>query len=178
MMPETEKKQAGLPLGRFIGWLLLVACLAGIPAVLVFTAVSRFYQVAEDELAFNLKMHMQQATSEAMRSTSQEEFWCRHLHQKFVEFMEANASAAVVIEWLHDQRRLFPGEIDFIFWDDKGNQLAKTFVSEFSEAEWREVFWTLSDFGPYLMNVPYRNPKLGNIETARKIGRASCRERV
>lgn len=169
MMPETEKKQAGLPLSRFIGWLLLVTCLAGIPAVLVFTAVSRFYQVAEDELAFKLKMHMQQATSEAMRSTSQEEFWCRHLHQKFVEFMEANASAAVVIDWLHAQHRLFPGEIDFIFWDDKGNQLAKTFASDFSEAEWREVFWTLSDFGPYLMSVPYRNPKLGNIETTRRI---------
>ncbi len=169
MMPEKNEKQALQPFGRFMGWLLLVACLAGIPAILVFTAASRFYQVSEDELAFKLKMHMQQATNEAMRNTSQEEFWCRHLHQKFVEFMETNASAAVVIEWLHDQRRLFPEEIDFIFWDGNGNQLTKTFTSDFSEAEWREVFWTLSDFGPYLMNVPYRNPQRSNIETARRV---------
>ncbi len=169
MMPEKNEKRASLPLSRFMGWLLLVACLAGIPAVLVFMAVSRFYQVAEDELAFNLKMHMQQATNEAMQNTSQEEFWCRHLHQKFVDFMEKNASSTEVIEWLQDQRRIFPGEIEFIFWDDNGNQLAKTFKSDFSEPEWSEVFWTLSDFGPFLMNVPYRNRKPTNIETARRV---------
>ncbi len=169
MMPENNQKQASLPFGRFMGWLLLIACLAGIPAVLVFTAVSRFYQVAEEELAFSFKMNMQRATNEAMRNTSQEEFWCRQLHQKFVDFMERNASATEVIEWLHGQRRLFPGEIEFIFWDDKGNQLAKTFESEYSEADWRTVFWTLSDFGPYLMNVPYRNREQGNIETTRRV---------
>ena len=169
MMPEKKQELESLPLSRFIGWLLLVACLAGIPAVLVFTAVSRFYQVTEDELAFNLKMHMQQATNEAIRNTSQEEFWCRHLHQKFTGFMETNASSAEVIEWLQSQRRLFPGEIEFIFWDDNGNQLAKTFESEYSEADWRTVFWTLSDFGPYLMPLPYRNRQAGNIETARRV---------
>ncbi len=152
-----------------MSWLLLVACLAGIPASLVFIAATRYYQVAEDELAFKLRMQMQQATNEAMRSTSQEEFWCRHFHQQFDKFVEQDASATTVIAWLHSQREQFPGEFEFIFWNGEGRQLAMTFNSEYSEAEWYEVFGVLTSFGPFLMDVPYRNLIKGSIEVAKKV---------
>ncbi len=169
MTSETINKNAGFSGNRLLGWLLLVTCLAGIPAALVFMATARSYQVAEDELAFNLRMQMQQATCEAMRSTSQEEFWCRYFHEKFVEFKDAGASTTEIIGWLNAQRQIFPGEFDFVFWDETGRQLAMTCKGGYSEAEWREVFWVLSSYGPFITNISYRGRVKGDIETVRRI---------
>ncbi|HNX76363.1 MAG TPA: SpoIIE family protein phosphatase [Candidatus Rifleibacterium sp.] len=154
---------------RLLRWLLLVACLVGIPATLVFTAATRYYQVAEEELAFNLRMQMQQVSNDAIRHTSQEEFWCRHFHEKFVEFRDANASPAVIISWLQEQRRQFTGEFDFIFWDKTGSQLAKSFSGQYSDEDWHEVFGVLSNFGAFLTQISYRNVIKGRMATARKV---------
>ncbi len=167
MMPETET-------GKFSGrlllhWLLLIGCLVGIPAALVFIATTRYYQVAEDELAFNLRMQVQHISNEAVRCTSQEEFWCRHFHEKFVEFRDTNATASEIISWLQQQRQIFTGEFDYIFWDNTGQQLAMTFSSPFSRAEWQEIFALLSSYGPSLMQSSYRHSFKGDIKTARKI---------
>ncbi|MDD3146161.1 MAG: hypothetical protein PHD82_02565, partial [Candidatus Riflebacteria bacterium] len=167
-MSEKAKNKAVFG-SRLLSWLLLIACLAGLPAALVFTTMARFYQVAEDELAFNLRMQMQQATDEALRNTSQEEFWCRHFHEKFVEFKDSAAEPGEIIAWLNSQRKLFPDEFEFGFWDATGKQLAMTLKSEYSNDEWREVFGVLCSYGPFLMPVNYSKKLGGSIEIARKV---------
>lgn len=168
-MNAENHKTAMISGKRLLGWLLLVACLVGIPASLVFIAADRYYSVVEDELMFNLRMKLQQAASEAVLNTSQEEFWCRLFHEKFIEFSDRNASAAEIISWLDGQRKLFNHEFDFIFWDDKGQRLAQTFKSDYSAAEWQQVFFVMSSFGPFISSVPYAGKYHGDIEVVRKV---------
>ncbi|NCB37277.1 MAG: HAMP domain-containing protein [Erysipelotrichia bacterium] len=150
-------------------WAITTICLVGIPAVLVFVTTARYFSVIEEDLKFEFKMKLQQATNEATRHVNQEKFWCRHFHEKFGEFAAANTSLTHIIHWLERQRQVFDNEFDFIAWDPDGNQKAMTFNSTFSQDEWRKVFYLTNAFFSSPWVFSYKNKIESDIEKVREI---------
>ncbi|EKD83614.1 MAG: hypothetical protein ACD_39C00565G0002, partial [uncultured bacterium] len=166
MKQITENNSITARSRHLLRWLLAVLCLTGVPAALVFFAVFRFYTVSEEELKFSIKTQLQRAANEASLSVDQESFWCRTYLEKFNTFEQEKAEPAVVLAWLEQQQKLFPGEFEFIAWSPDGKELIKTFTDEYSSAEWLEVF-------NYFCANPGMQARFPNrecdIATARKI---------
>lgn len=154
---------------KIIAWLLTIVCLVGIPASLLSFSTIRYYSVIEEELQFDLKMKLQQATNEAIRNISQEEFWCRLFFEKINEFRSAKTPIADIIVWLKQQKELFPDDIDFVVWEPGGKQLAMSFTSEYSTEEWHEVISIISSNAG--LGAPSKNfgKTDAKIENARKV---------
>lgn len=147
-------------------WLLVVLCLAGVPAALVYFSVYRFYTVSEDELKFKIKAELQQAANEAVGSLDQEAFWCQLFYEQFSDFEKEKTEPAGVLIWLADLQKQFPGEFEFIAWNADGKELQKTFKDEYSQNEWLEVFNYLSAYPG--LQVSYTSRK-NDITVVRKI---------
>lgn len=168
MMQTAENNSIASRSRRLFRWLLMILCLTGIPATLVFFAVFRFYAVVEDEIKFKLKTQLQRATNEAVGSLEQEVFWCRLFYEKFRSFEKEGTEAGQILSWLEEQQRLFPDEFEFIAWTTAGAEIKKTFSDEHSSEEWLEVFKILSSY-PIMGNPGLYEKSNGNIEVARKI---------
>lgn len=154
---------------KIVTWLLTIACLVGIPAALLSVSTIRYYSVIEEELQFDLKMKLQQATNDAIRNISQEEFWCRLFFEKINEFRSAKTCIEDIIVWLKQQKALFPDDIDFIVWEPGGKQLSMSFISEYSTEEWHEVISIISSNGG--LGAPSKNfgKADAKMEIARKV---------
>lgn len=130
--------------GRLLRWLLVVFCLTGVPAALVFFAVYRYYTVSEDEVKLGVKAQLQRAANDAAGVVDQEVFWGRLFFEQFSAFEREKTGAGEILGWLGMIQKQFPGAFEFIAWSRDGKELAKTFSDSFSAEEWRQVFYYFS----------------------------------
>jgi HAMP domain-containing protein len=145
MKNKSENNSFTSRSGRLLRWLLAALCLVGVPAALVFFAVYQFYQSSEDDLQLNVKAQLQRAASEAVAALDQEIFWSRLCFEQFSTFEFEKFEPEKVLAWLGEMQKLFPGEFAFIAWSRDGKQLAKTFNDEYSNEDWLQVFYYLSE---------------------------------
>jgi len=156
-------------LRKVFSWFLTMLCLVGIPAGLTFFATIRYYSVLEDQQRFALKSLSQQAADEAIRSSNQEQFWCRMFFEQFNKFRESDKELSEAVTWTHEIRRTFPQDIEFIAWKSDGRILQQTFHSEFSPADWQHVIASIARFGGINSNYAGFGLQTPDISIARQV---------
>lgn len=152
-----------------MAWLLTLACLAGIPGILVFMATSRYYLVREDENIFELKMKLQQSANQAMSSKNSEQFWCRHFYDQFKIFRQEHTSYEEMKAWVYQQRKTYQNEFELISWNAAGEQTDITFETEFSKDDWQKILRTLASIYYLARQKPPGIEAKEYQETAKKI---------
>lgn len=124
----------------FFAWLLLSFCFAGLPAALIYTAISRYLQTIENERQVDLRVRVQQALNEATGGIHQEKFWCRMFSEKFVDFENAQTSREEIIAWIEECKTRFPGVFEYLVWNQQGIVVAGRGLADRSPSELSEVF--------------------------------------
>lgn len=120
-----------------IVWLLMAACFVGIPAALIYQAIDRHCQLAEHELANELKLDLQRALTEAAEGIKIEHY----IAQRFDEQLQLLASKnnRAVIKWLNKERTAFANRFDYLIWEKSGKIIAKTNDANTHSQAWKEV---------------------------------------
>jgi hypothetical protein len=165
-MQKTDK--VNIDWRRLLAWLLTIACLVDIPAILVAFSTQRYYSVVEDEIEFALKTELQQATNEASRSVNQEEFWCRTMFEQFNSFRDSKSGLATISEWLRQQKNTFQDEIDYIVFNSQGIIKEISFQSQYSVTEWQTAISTVANICGFSVIKSLKDPPK-NLELARKM---------
>lgn len=154
----------------FFVWLATAACLAGVPAVIIFVGLVSHWQLKENRLEAEIKLKLQQAAVDSAYMINQERYWCLFLREKFRSFNLNRKPAEDIISWLSEQKEQHEDLFEFLVWDKSGFIAYKTFETPYTQAQWYQVFLSSVINVRHRRNIDYVTPRSEpDIETVRKV---------
>ncbi|GAB4277126.1 MAG: hypothetical protein Kow0029_19690 [Candidatus Rifleibacteriota bacterium] len=150
-------------------WFTICLFLAGVPAIILFSAIQRHLNLEEEIHRQTLHSYLMQALVQAEQSINQEAFWCMFFQKKHKEFVNADSSAAEIEKWMRKTRARFDNAFDYLHWDTEGNIVDITFETEYSAEDWKEVFKTLCFHYPRSSMINYSRKFKPNVEVTKKV---------
>lgn len=150
-------------------WLAICTFLAGVPALIIFSTISRHLSLNEKVHQRQINSELKQAIVQARLNVDQETFWCKLFAEQYLKFEKEKVPAEKVEKWMANARHSFNNDFNYLCWDNQGNTLKRTFASEHSEDEWKEVFKTLATNFAFHGNISYSRKYKPNIEVTRKV---------
>lgn len=167
-MNSKNKNYNTYSIRSLVAWILMAIFLVGIPAVLSFFAVNRYFTMDEQNSLFDYKMRHQQLINNAKQAKNEEDFFGRFFYENFAKLGSKNITVGPLITWMHNQKKAFDNEIDFIVWNSSGKIQDKTFETEYNEAEWKSVHDILLYYAPYFASNGIHYSKLrGRVDLDR-----------
>lgn len=150
-------------------WLTFCLLLGGVPAIILYSTISRHLSLLENDHFFSARDRVNQAAVQSRLNADQETYWCRFFHSNQQKFFEAKAEPEQVISWLSRIKLNFDDEFDFLAWDRTGKVVKQTFSSQHSAEEWQKVFRTLARYYPLARQIDYAMKMEPDVEAAKKI---------
>ena len=126
---------------RYIIWIITAICFTGIPVTLIYLSTYRYLNSKLENQKEALKVSLQQVANQAIKNIDTETFWCNLLNKKFNLLRKYKIGIKEAAPWLEELRKTYNNQFDYIIWGKKGQFKKITFKSEFSENEWKEVFY-------------------------------------
>ncbi|MEW6708707.1 MAG: SpoIIE family protein phosphatase [Candidatus Riflebacteria bacterium] len=154
---------------RILVWGLYCLLLAGVPALIVFSTIYRYFFLAEEENLFSVKAATAKVTVQSRLVVDQEVFWCRLLHGSYLKLRDSNASHEQIEKWVRKTRENLNNEYEYISWDNQGNILKQTFGFDYSSEDWHKVFNTLAHYFPFWNLVEYSRKVKPDVEVTKKV---------
>ncbi|PKL48253.1 MAG: hypothetical protein CVV42_10255 [Candidatus Riflebacteria bacterium HGW-Riflebacteria-2] len=143
-MKQTDNKTWMSTGRKFLAWLLMAICFVVIPALLIFTAVNRYFQLVEQELDRDLKIRLQQALREASRGVNIGYYLAKNLDEQLRDFADNQATDSFIIDWLENERKFFDNHLSYLIWDSAGKSVAHNIEIDPQSSDWQEVFTEIS----------------------------------
>ena len=145
-------------------------CFVGLPALLIAISIWNFLEFRDEKLSGAQKNRLQKISSQIQKVADPEIFWCQFLHESFLNHKTKNSSNKEIKEWLVETRKSFRNKLDFLIWDQNGKIIYKTFPTNFSSKQWKEVFLRLLTKFPYKWEFEHLDSKKrGSIEITREV---------
>lgn len=156
-------------LHRMLLFLFISVILVGVPSLIVYSSIVRYFFLAEEQHRAKMAAVAAKTSVRAKLDSDQEIFWCRRLHEKYLRISRHSTSVEEVEHWLKEERRRFDNEFDYLIWDTSGNIYSKTFLSEFSAADWKGLFSTLAANFGFARTLEYTKDLKSDFELAKRM---------
>jgi serine phosphatase RsbU (regulator of sigma subunit) len=150
-------------------WLFLCFVLAGVPSVIMYATIYRHLGLKAERQRNRINESLDKIVSQARLYLNQEKFWCTFFHKNYLRFSSRNTPSEKVENWLAELKQQFNNEFEYIYWNNRGNIIKKTFSSKFSTSEWKAVFRTLAFHFIYRGRVPYSRKYKPNYKITRRV---------
>lgn len=125
---------------RIAAWLLTMACLVGVPVLVIYAGIIKHYNLHEEDIQSNLKIDLQQIVSDIRAANDQEQYWSKSLSAKMIEFYQTRTHVSDICNSLELLRDRFDHLFEFVAFDSAGQVVHKTFASDYSDKDWYHVF--------------------------------------
>lgn len=139
-----------ISLKDILNWLFIIGLLLGIPIFLIYFSIFRYYKTMEQNGLLHYKMEHQQALNLIKATTDPETFFCGYFYTNF--YKRALEKESSINLWLKDVRGALDNEIDYLIWNSKGKRLYQSFEDNYTEAQWKATFNTLTALAPQFVH--------------------------
>ncbi|GAB4277095.1 MAG: hypothetical protein Kow0029_19620 [Candidatus Rifleibacteriota bacterium] len=125
--------------------------------------------MSEELTRERLKSELQLALNVCSAAADKEKFWCQKLTEQFRAFFYDKSSPENIADWLMATSKSYDQAFNYIVWKKNGKILKRTDDSNYSEAQWYEVFLELANSCEKAPEITWKPPRRGNIDTVREI---------
>ena len=166
MSDENKKTESAFDKYRL--FILAMFCFVGIPALILFYSVYRYYVTEEEQLIFDLKGNIQRMTSDLRRNLTAEEYFCRFFHEyNMSEANNPNSNIMSTIGVCKQLKEYYKDGINFLAITKEGNIKYNTVPYKHSEQTWLDAYNFVRNIVSY--NGDRNTGEKGSLDALKKV---------
>ncbi len=165
---SDENKKTESDFDKYRLFILAMFCFVGIPALILFYSVYRYYVTEEEQLVFDLKGNIQRMTSDLRRNLTAEEYFCRFFHEYVMaEANNQNSSIMSTIGVCKQLKEYYKDGINFLAINKEGKIKYNTISCKHSEKTLLDAYNHVRFYDSY--NGDRRAGDAGSFEALKEI---------